>query len=245
MRSWRCPIVAGGVSSRPASAKADARATMGALDRPRRRAANRVRTRARSPGRYGGDARGPLAGARRRAGSAAAARRRPRAGRGRPPGRIDQPADARGQGRAARPPIRSTSTCRAPSSPSGASTSAAATAASTRSTPCRGASNGDSRPATSRMHRPRTRTASSTSPAPTATFMRSSRGSLALASRYATACTRTGCSKPFSDTSPRSRNARPLPRHSSATAFDTRLCSGCACVQRRAASCTVAPKRSS
>jgi hypothetical protein len=45
---------------------------------------------------------------------------------------------------------------------------------------------------------------------------------------HAAAWARTGESKPLRVTSPRSSNERPLPRHSSAIAFETRICSGCA-----------------
>ena len=46
--------------------------------------------------------------------------------------------------------------------------------------------------------------------------------------RHPAACARTGDVKPFSVTSPMSSNERPLPRHSSAIAVETRICSGCA-----------------
>ena len=53
---------------------------------------------------------------------------------------------------------------------------------------------------------------------------------------YWIAWTRIGRSKPLNDISPRSWKARPFPRHSSQTTFETRLCAGCAWAQSRAAS---------
>src|SRR5271154_4139452 len=53
---------------------------------------------------------------------------------------------------------------------------------------------------------------------------------------YRMAWTRIERSKPLNETSPRSWKARPFPMQSSQTTFDTRLCSGCAWEQSRAAS---------
>ena len=70
------------------------------------------------------------------------------------------------------------------------------------------------------------------------------KGARARPRSYWIAWTRIGRSKPLKVISPRSWKARPFPMQSSQTTFDTRLWSGCAWAQRRAASWTVEPKRS-
>src|SRR4029453_5275686 len=57
-----------------------------------------------------------------------------------------------------------------------------------------------------------------------------------------TACARTGCGNPLSASSPRSTKARPP--HSSTPDDETSVWPGSGCMQSRAASCTVEPKKS-